>query len=68
MEIWKTDENFMRFCRFMFEENCVERWGAGQEPYKDAEAYIEKNLDYLQNRYRQQARTERAWSKSIYLR
>ena len=68
MKIYKTDKRFMQFCRFMFEENCAERWAHGIEPYADAEAYTEKNLTYLENRYREQDRTERAWSKSIYLR
>lgn len=68
MEIWKTDENFRRFCRFMFEENCIERWECGQTLYEDAESYTMKNLDYLENRYRQQAQTESEWSRSIYLR
>ena len=52
----------------MFEENCIERWECGQTLYEDAESYTMKNLDYLENRYRQQAQTESEWSRSIYLR
>tara|TARA_R110002020_G_scaffold280872_2_gene496640 strand:+ start:449 stop:655 length:207 start_codon:yes stop_codon:yes gene_type:complete len=68
MEIYKTDERFMQFCRFMYDENCQERWHHGQEPYENATQYIDKNLNWLQNKYREQAKTERSWSSSIYLK
>jgi hypothetical protein len=68
MKIYKTDERFMDFCRFMFEENCAERWDHGMEPYKNAETYIEKNLNYLSDRYREQAKAEKPWHTSIYLK
>ena len=67
MEIYKTDERFMRFCRFMFEENCAERWDHGQKPYPNSEFYIEKNFDFLTNKYREQAKAEKPWQTSIYL-
>ena len=68
MIIYKTDESFMRFCKFMYYENYEERWEHGQTPYATAEEYIEKNLEWLQDRYRKQAkRSDEGWAKSIYL-
>tara|TARA_B100000029_G_scaffold341630_1_gene333911 strand:- start:1377 stop:1586 length:210 start_codon:yes stop_codon:yes gene_type:complete len=68
MKIYKTDERFMRFCRFMYDENYEERLEHGQIPYATAEEYIEKNLDWLQNQYRIEAkRSDESWARSIYL-
>jgi hypothetical protein len=66
MNIYKTDERFMQFCRLMYDENCRERWSHGQEPYPDATFYIEKNLNFLMDKYRDRAQTGKVW-KSIYL-
>ena len=52
MNIYKTDESFMRFCRFMYDENYEERWAHGQTPYATAEEYIEKNSgEFVQSHF-----------------
>jgi len=52
----------------MYYENYEERWEHGQTPYATAEEYIEKNLEWLQNRYRKEAkRNDESWARSIYL-
>ena len=66
MKTYKTDERFMHFCRYMYDENCRERWNHGQEPYPDSDFYIEKNLNWLMDKYRDGAQKGNEWQTSIY--
>jgi hypothetical protein len=62
MKIENEKEDFISWCRFMFEENCQERWSCGQQPYKSVNVYYNKNKVWLRNRYQ-----ETEGKKSIYL-
>ena len=41
------NENFMSWCRFMYDENCLERHHHGQNPYKNFKTYYSRNKSWL---------------------
>ena len=44
------DENLDKFiiwCRYMYDENCKERWEHGQKPYNQFEIYYTRNFKWL---------------------
>tara|TARA_B100000029_G_C16754130_1_gene659373 strand:- start:215 stop:373 length:159 start_codon:yes stop_codon:yes gene_type:complete len=46
------NDTFEKYCNFMYEENCYERWHHGQKPYKTQEEYVEKNKKWLKEQYK----------------
>ena len=62
-EMEKT--SFMTWCKFMFDENTHERWGNGQNPYKDFDTYYSKNLNWLREKY--EDRTSDIINQTYYL-
>ena len=36
-------DGFDEYCRFMYDENCYERWHHGQQPYQSIDDYVMKN-------------------------
>ena len=44
-------EKFKNFCRFMYDENCIERSRSGLDIYKDFDIYYTSNFDYLKKEY-----------------
>lgn len=52
-------DGFDEYCRFMYDENCYERWHHGQQPYQSIDDYVMKNKKWLQEQY-QNEKKERA--------
>ncbi len=44
-------DTFESYCRYMYDENCYERWHHGQKPYQNLEEYVEKNKKWLKERF-----------------
>ena len=44
-------KEFLAFVRMMYDENCAERWEAGQTPYKNEWEYLTKNARWLEKQY-----------------
>jgi len=59
-------ENFDRWCRYMYEENCLERHRNGLEAYESKEAYVKLYKGWLERKHEEHMRTNN-WSESIYL-
>ena len=51
MKIENKNENFMSWCKFMYDENCLERHHHGQHPYKNFETYYSRNESWLRSKY-----------------
>ena len=45
--------SFVDFVRYMYDENCAERWEHGDKPYPTAKAYLRKNRSFLEALYKQ---------------
>ena len=48
-----ADRDFVRFCRYLYEENCYERFHHGQTPYTNFEIYFTKNEEWLQDKFKE---------------
>ena len=46
-------DNFISWCRNMYDENCKERWEHGQKPYKQFEIYYTRHFKWLQQQYKE---------------
>ena len=44
-------KEFLAFVRMMYDENCAERWEAGQSLYKNEWEYLTKNAIWLEKQY-----------------
>ena len=44
--------SFESYCRYMYDENCYERWHHGQKPYNNQEEYVERNKEWLKKQYK----------------
>ncbi len=49
--IEREDKAFIAFCRWLYDENCYERWHHGQRPYKHFRIYYSKHTDWLKKQY-----------------
>lgn len=45
--------NFQIYVRRMYYKNCDERRDCGEQPYFDWQEYLEKNEDYLKQKYQE---------------
>lgn len=48
-------DNFIIWCRYMYDENCKERWEHGQKPYKQFEIYYTRNFKWLKDKYKDES-------------
>ena len=55
-------KEFLAFVRVMYDENCAERWEAGQTPYKNEGEYLTKNVEWLEKQYYH--RSAREWNET----
>lgn len=51
-------KEFLAFVRMMYDENCAERWEAGQSLYKNEWEYLTKNATWLEKEYYHRAAKE----------
>jgi hypothetical protein len=52
-KIWRKEEwDFENYCRLLYDENCEERWEAGQTPYPSFKEYYNKHKSWLKNQYK----------------
>ena len=54
----KDDAEFNLYCQRMYNENCLERPKFGQTPYKNLNAYLTKNYDFIVDRFKKGKRPE----------
>ena len=48
-------DNFIIWCRNMYDENCEERWQHGQKPYRQFEIYYTRNFKWLKDKYKDES-------------
>ena len=58
-------KSFVSFVRYMYDENCQERWAHGQKPYPTAKAYLRKNRNFLESLYKQKKKEYRIQLKPL---
>jgi len=52
-------KSFLDFVRYMYSENCKERFEFGEKPFPTAKAYLSKNRNFLESLYRQKKKEYR---------
>jgi hypothetical protein len=58
-------DNFQIFVRRMYYKNCAERRECGEQPYFEWQEYLEKNENYLKQRYEEQKNKKTEHSGTI---
>ena len=53
MVLDSDNKAFMDFCRWLYDENCYERWQHGQKPYERFRVYYSKHTNWLRKEYEQ---------------
>jgi len=51
MVLDSDNKAFMDFCRWLYDENCWERWEHGQKPYERFEVYYSSHTKWLRQQY-----------------
>ena len=60
----KDTRSFLDFVRYMYSENCRERFEFGLKPYPTAKAYLRKNRNFLESLYKEKKKEYRIQLKN----